>query len=110
MKMKSIIVLIVITVALGPIKAQEKLPSFKWDVEQHKKSKGQEEFLWITFPDGGPKDVAILKRINPIPDEDEEEQGVDDCIFSGSLKNESNVMVSLNGCPLAKTFEVCIID
>jgi hypothetical protein len=37
----------------------------------------------------------------------ESDESVDDCIFTGFLRNESNVAVTLTGgCPFDNTFEV----
>lgn len=83
---------------------QSTLPSFQWDKDQHSKPNNTEEHLWITFPDGGPDDVAILQHFNPILEPNA--TNVDDCIFHGALKNESEVRVALNGCPLSKSFQV----
>lgn len=53
----------------------------------------------ISFPDDGPDDVAILRRVNP----DDEE---DFCLFHGVLQKEPASSVSVNGCPMNNTFEV----
>ena len=77
------------------------VPSFKWvqpSVEPF-------ERLLIRFPDNGTEDVALLKRTNPIPLTDDEND-VDSCIFQGHLRDEKDVFVSLNGCPRSMTFDV----
>ena len=94
----------------------DKLPSFRWDKEHHEKTNGAEEKLWITFPDGGPDDAAILEHSNPLGDatkdsrdseeNDDDDGEVNNCIFFGHLANEPDVSVSLNGCPLNMTFDV----
>ena len=53
-----------------------------------------------------PDDVALLERHNPIP-WSEHNETVDNCIFSGWLKNESSAHVAMSGgCPYNDTFEV----
>jgi hypothetical protein len=75
--------------------------------------------LWISF--SGFEDFAVLSRYNPIPTQldthlntqldthlDENQSRVDDCIFSGFLKNEedSSKVVLTGGCPGDDSFEV----
>jgi hypothetical protein len=64
--------------------------------------------LRIRFPDGDKDDVALLKRVNPIPVvSGETEADVDPCIFIGNLRDESDVTVTLTGgCPNENNFEV----
>ena len=75
--------------------------------------------LWISF--SGFDDFAVLSRYNPIPTHldthlnthpdthlDEFQSRVDECIFSGFIKNEedsSKVVLTL-GCPGDDSFEV----
>ena len=68
--------------------ARTEVPAFKWLT-----SFGKYERLQITFPDGGPDDVAILKSTS-------------DCILDGHLADDQDVDVALNGCPGSMTFEV----
>jgi hypothetical protein len=53
-------------------------------------------------------DVAILSKVNPIPQTSlESDNDVDDCIFVGHLRDESGVRVTLTGgCPFQYSFEV----
>jgi hypothetical protein len=75
--------------------------------------------LWISF--SGFDDFAVLSRYNPIPTHldthlnthpdthlDEFQSRVDECIFSGFLKNEENYskIVLTGGCPGDDSFEV----
>ena len=66
-----------------------------------------QKFIFYRFPDGA-TDSAILRPINPFPKLDTEtDSSIDSCIFSGYLKNEPNVAVSLTGgCPNEDSFEV----
>jgi hypothetical protein len=71
--------------------------------------------LWISF--SGFEDFAVLSRYNPMPTHlnthpdthlDEFQSQVDECIFSGFIKNEedsSKVVLTL-GCPGDDSFEV----
>ena len=61
----------------------------------------------ITFPDNGDDDFAILQRFNPIPLRPTERAAdVDGCIFHRFLENESDVYVTVTGCPESDAFEV----
>jgi hypothetical protein len=64
--------------------------------------------LAIHFHDGKPDDIALLKRINPIPKGvNEDEDSIDKCIFSGKLLLEKDVQVTMTGgCPFEDSFEV----
>lgn len=81
------------------------LPTFSW---QTKKSPDGIPLLNIHFPDGGPDDTVSLSRSNPIPPRPNEKPSeVDNCIYSGYLKNESTVYaVVTGGCAPSLTFEV----
>ena len=71
------------------------LPSFEWDV-----AKGTPPFkLTIEFHDGNDPDIAILfPRVY---------DGVEEpCILRGTLTNEPNVDVAVNGCPSDENFNV----
>jgi len=71
------------------------LPSFEWDVD-----KDTPPFkLTIEFHDGNDPDIAILfPRVY---------DGVEEpCILRGTLTNEPNVDVSVNGCPSDDNFNV----
>ena len=71
------------------------LPSFEWDVD-----KDTPPFkLTIEFHDGYDPDIAILfPRVY---------DGVEEpCILRGTLTNEPNVDVSVNGCPSDDNFNV----
>ena len=81
------------------------IPVFTWDTEYHYLHHGLKERLIVKFPDGGPDDAALLEPNIQIA-YDETMDDVDNCIFNGMLTNESDVPVSLNGCPLNYTFEV----
>ena len=83
----------------------ETMPTFVWD-ENHLSF--DDAWLVIEFKDQGPNDVAILTSYNPIPDapDDKDQDEIDDCIFKGHLQTDSEVPVSLNGCPGSSTFTV----
>ena len=59
----------------------EQSPSFEWIETNLEKPR-----LKITFPDGGPGEVAILKRQDDNFPGDKDDNT---CIYSGTLKNES---------------------
>ena len=62
--------------------------------------------LKIIYPNGN-EDFADLKKYNPIPvGPNERAEAVDPCIFNGFLREESNVYITLTGCPFTNTFQV----
>jgi len=80
----------------------EEVPSFEWV---------STDSLKINYPNGN-ADFADLKQYNPIPvGPNERAESVDPCIFNGYLKEESNVYITLAGCPFTNNFQAkhCII-
>ena len=85
-------------------------PSFTWLYNADDVS------MNISFPDGGPDDVTVLYPSIPIESlganddnslgQNNEGKKQEECIYHGHLRDESNVAVSLNGCPGSDTFEV----
>ena len=73
----------------------EMLPTFQWEANVT----GAPYNLLVDFHDGNEPDVAIL--FPKIYDGEEEP-----CILSGSLRDELDVDVSVNGCPSSETFSV----
>jgi len=74
----------------------EEVPSFEWV---------SSDSLKIIYPNGN-VDFANLKQYNPIPvGPNERAESVDPCIFNGYLKEESNVYITLTGCPFTNTFQ-----
>ncbi len=82
------------------------MPSFEW--MRNENSSTGVPLLRIRFQDNGTDDFAVLNKFNPIPQSPNESvEEMDDCIFSGFLKDESNVYVTLTGgCPFENSFEV----
>ena len=80
-------------------------PAFTWSEDES--SADGIPLLIVQYPDGA-KDVALLRRFNPIaqrPDENESE--IDSCIFEGFLRTESSVYVTVTGgCPFSDNYEV----
>jgi hypothetical protein len=63
-------------------------------------------FLNVNFGDGRRDDSFILKPFDPIPS-DVGKKNVDNCIFTGHLRDETEVLATLTGgCPFEKSFEV----
>jgi len=63
--------------------------------------------LEVDFHDGQDADVVNLKKFNPFVRQAEEKGNIDGCIFTGYLRNESDVYVTLTGgCPFSKTFDI----
>ena len=93
---------------LGLASGASQVPTFTWIHDQF--SPDGVPLLSINFHDGKPDDVAILKQINPIPRQPKERaENIDKCIFSGNLRMESNVFVTLTGgCPFDDHFEVIV--
>jgi hypothetical protein len=86
---------------------EDHLPSFMWDPVE--KSDDGIPLLHIRFPDGGPSDVAHLKRFNPIAKlEREKEEDIDNCIFNGFLRDGGNSVVLTGGCPFEDNFEMSL--
>jgi len=55
------------------------LPSFTWDPVET--TENGVPLLHVRFADGGPDDVILLERVNPIPVTDRETVAVNQCIF-----------------------------
>ena len=91
---------------LGFAAGENLAPSFTWIPDSG--SEAGVPHLAIHFHDGKPDDIALLKRFNPIPQQNgEAESSIDNCIFRGNLLLESEVSVVLTGgCPFEDTFEV----
>ena len=75
------------------------LPSFVWDID----TVGPPFKLTVDFNDGNDPDVAVL--FPKVYDGVEEP-----CILAGSLTNEPNVDVAVNGCPSDDSFNVSKIQ
>jgi hypothetical protein len=83
------------------------LPSFKWLTTDISHADNDLALLEIDFHDGQAPDIAALKRNNPIPvSASETPRDVDPCIYSGTLTEESDVEVALNGCPGSDNIEL----
>ena len=81
----------------GSVLSQSSLPSFTWGPVSDP-NLGFAAVLNIRFPDGGSDDVALLKRVNPIPVRSGElEADVGPCIFIGNLRDENDVTVTVTG-------------
>ena len=82
------------------------MPVFSWDPFQV--SPDGIHLLNIDFRDGKKSDNILLTRYNPIPlGEFETEADVDQCIFNGHLKSDSEAYATLTGgCPFQDSFEV----
>ena len=78
------------------------LPTFKWG------SVDGQVTLAIDFNDGGESDVATLQRIASGFGFDAKDEADNECILRGYLKYESNVPVTVDGCPGNDTFQVNI--
>jgi hypothetical protein len=93
----------------GSVLTQSFLPSFTWGPVSDP-SLGFVAVLNIRFPDGDSDDVALLKRVNPIPVRSgETEADVDSCIFIGNLRDENDVTVTVTGdrgCLIDNNFKV----
>jgi hypothetical protein len=101
------ITIIISTNFKGTILSQSTVPSFTWGTVSDV-NLGFDAVLYIRFPDGDNDDVALLKRVNPIPVvSGEAEADVDPCIFIGNLRDESDVTVTVTGgCPNENNVEV----
>ena len=80
---------------------EQPLPSFQWLMTMTSSvNETNSPFkLTVDFHDGNLPDVAIL---NPRVYDGEEEP----CILYGTLENETDVEVAVNGCPLSDNFNV----
>ena len=80
---------------------EQPLPSFQWLMTMRSSvDETNSPFkLTVDFHDGSLPDVAIL---NPRVYDGEEEP----CILSGTLTNETDVEVVVNGCPMSDNFNV----
>ena len=72
---------------------------FKW--ASGNSSDGYE--MTIEFNDGGNPDVALLKKSSS---EDGALPFFADCVLFGSLRDEDDASISVNGCPGNNTFDV----
>ena len=86
------------------------VPKFSWSQEGC--SRDGIAHLNVVFPDSDITDIAILSPANPIPRQAEElDQDVDNCIFSGFLRDEPDSVITLTGgCPFEDSFEVIFIS
>ena len=78
------------------------LASFRWvSPTERSSSTTRIPLFGIRFPDGGEEDFAELKNSfgNSVDAE---------CIFSGFLINEPDVLVSVNGCPFSDSLDVSL--
>ena len=77
------------------------IPTFKWI------SNGDfDHRIQISFPDGGPDDVALLKPSIPSFSSDIVDKNDTGCIFHGHLRDENEVSVYVSGCPTDSSFQV----
>jgi hypothetical protein len=76
------------------------LPTFTWDSEPGSMN------LIIDFHDGGHPDVAHLERTYSQFGDDEKDEEDDECILTGYLADESDVAITVDGCPGHDTFQV----
>ena len=77
------------------------IPTFKWT------SNGDFDYrIQISFPDGGPDDVALLKPSIPSFSSDIVDKNDTGCIFHGHLRDENEVSVYVSGCPTDPSFQV----
>ena len=76
------------------------LPAFTWDL------KSDTVNLIIDFHDEGERDVVNLQRINSEFGDDEKDEEDGDCILMGYLRDETNVPVTVDGCPGNDVFQV----
>ncbi len=86
----------------GSVVGDDVLPSFTWD-SAHNSSYGVPQLI-IHFPDGGANDSALLNKFNPF--QAKHNETVDDCIFTGHLRDERVAVTLTGGCPFSDTFEV----
>ena len=79
----------------------EEKPSFKWISDG-----GFTNRIQIGFPDGGPKDVALLTASIPSFSTDIVDKNDTGCIFHGHLRDDTDVEVFVSGCPEENSFQV----
>ena len=86
------------------------VPKFSWSQEGC--SRDGIAHLNVIFPDSDITDIAILSPANPIPRQAEElDQDVDNCIFTGFLRDEPDSVITLTGgCPFEDSYEVIFIS
>ena len=84
-------------------------PSFTWLQDSH--SPHGVPHLAVNFHDGKPEDVVNFQKFNPFVRQAEEKEGnIDECIFTGHLRDEPDVYVTLTGgCPFDNTFDVSVL-
>ena len=79
------------------------MPDFTWDTST---KSGPVVKLTVSFNDNKPDDVAELTRHPVTYISLEEEEDENECVLSGNLRNESNVEVTVSGCPGSNAFQV----
>ena len=60
----------------------------------------------VDFNDGGKPDEAELVRVRSEYSDDEMDFVQNECIWTGYLRDESNVAITVNGCTGNDTFQV----
>ena len=63
----------------------------------------------MDFNDNGPVDVALLTRAGSKDIDKQMQQDNNECILTGSLKEDSKVSVTVSGCPKSSTFQVLLV-
>jgi hypothetical protein len=82
--------------------------SFRWVPTTERSPSGSGLPLFgISFPDGDTEDFVELENtFGSSSNVDNNNVNNDDCIFQGFLKNEPDVLVSVNGCPFSDSLDV----
>ena len=63
----------------------------------------------MDFNDNGPVDVALLTRAGSKNIDKQMQEENNECILTGSLKEDSKVSVTVSGCPKSSTYQVLLI-
>ena len=63
----------------------------------------------MDFNDNGPVDVALLTRAGSKNIDKQMQEENNECILTGSLKEDLKVSVTVSGCPKSSTYQVLLI-
>jgi hypothetical protein len=106
--MKFLSSICVVLALAGFAASQNNVPTFAWLQDSY--SPDGIPHLAVDFHDGNPVDVVNLKKFNPFPRQAaEKKDNIDECIFTGRLRDDPDVYVTLTGgCPFDNSFDIML--
>ena len=60
----------------------------------------------MEFNDNGPVDVALLTRVQSENFDEKMQEEKNECILTGHLEEDANVLVTVSGCPKSTSYQV----